>query len=125
LDNKLRHQCQIGFALSEPLPIYNAAVYGDFALVTRLLDEDQALLNAADEWGFTPLHGVAGEDQPEMAKHLLAKGANVNARNDAGITPLHHAAYPSLFAKVSALATRRRSGGRMPAVLDKMFWMEV
>ncbi|MDM0008388.1 ankyrin repeat domain-containing protein [Variovorax sp. J22G73] len=117
MDNKLRHQCQIGFTLSEPLPIYNAAVYGDFALVTRLLDEDQALVNAADEWGFTPLHGVAGEDQPEMAKYLLAKGANVNARNDAGITPLHLAAYPSvakLLVEAGASLEAREGGQGTP-----------
>ncbi|MDM0059002.1 ankyrin repeat domain-containing protein [Variovorax fucosicus] len=99
------------------MPIYDAAVFGDLALVARLLDDDPALVNTPDEWGFTPMHGVAGEDQLEMAKYLIARGANVNAQNDSGITPLHLAAYPfmaRLLVEAGASLEAREGGEGTP-----------
>src|SRR5262245_42201446 len=76
--------------------IYDAAVFGDFDRVEELLALDPAAVNKTDEYGFTPLHGVAGEEQFVMAEYLISKGANVSARNDTGITPLHLAAYSEM-----------------------------
>jgi len=42
--------------------------------------------------GGTPLHWAAGVDYEIIARLLLAKGANVNAKNLNGVTPLHLAA---------------------------------
>jgi len=78
--------------------IYNAAVFGDYELVDRLLSSNPALVNARDKYGFTPLHGVVGEHHFEMAEYLISKGADVTAKNDSGITPLHLAAYPEMVA---------------------------
>ncbi len=42
--------------------------------------------------GGTPLHYAVGEGRNEIAKLLIAKGADVNAKGIYGTTPLHNAA---------------------------------
>ena len=43
--------------------------------------------------GWTPLHFAARDGYKEIVELLIAKGADVNAKdNDGGTTPLHHAA---------------------------------
>src|SRR5688572_24254357 len=43
-----------------------------------------------DNLGMTPLHRSALRGDAEMVESLLAAGADPNARNDAGATPLHY-----------------------------------
>src|SRR5262245_59261745 len=75
---------------------YDAATFGDMKTVREMLASDPALVHSRIKWGFTALHSVAGEEQLEMAEFLLDAGADPNARNDEGITPLHSAAYPEM-----------------------------
>lgn len=75
---------------------YDAAVFGKLDKVKKMLKKDPTLVNAKGKWGFAALHGVAGEDQLEMLKFLISKGADVNIQNDEGISPLHLAAYPKV-----------------------------
>jgi hypothetical protein len=42
--------------------------------------------------GETALHVAAYYGKVEIVKYLISKGANVNARSDVGVTPLHNAA---------------------------------
>jgi ankyrin repeat protein len=42
--------------------------------------------------GRTDLHSAARDGDVERVKKLLEKGANPNARTEAGLTPLHEAA---------------------------------
>jgi len=74
--------------------IHNAAVFGDYARVRAILAADPNAVHARDKYGFTALHGVAGEDHPEMIRLLADAGADVNAADDRGHTPLHLAANP-------------------------------
>lgn len=73
---------------------YDAAVYGEMDKVKAMLKKNPSLVNVKGKWGFAALHGVAGEDQLEMLKFLISKGAKVDIQNDEGISPLHLAALP-------------------------------
>jgi ankyrin repeat protein len=68
----------------------DAAKSGDAALVTKLLDEGADI----DEMGAfgTALHWAAFNDHADVVALLAARGADLNADNDALGTPLHAAA---------------------------------
>jgi len=73
-------------------PIHKAAEKGNLARVKELLKANPQLLNEKDKRGFTPLHHAAGEERVEVAKFLVAEGADVSAKANDGRTPLHAAA---------------------------------
>lgn len=75
---------------------YNAAALGDRETIKSMLAKNPKLISATDEYGFTALHGVAGQDEPELAKFLIDSGADVSAKNDMDMTPLHIAQSASL-----------------------------
>lgn len=83
---------------------YDAAIYGDLEAIEEMLLENPKLINMKDTYGFTALHGVVSEEQPEMLELLIQKGAEVNAPNDSGITPIHLAAYPETIVQLSEYA---------------------
>lgn len=96
---------------------YDAAVFNDRAAVEAFLARDPASVNQGDQWGFTPLHGVAGEEHTAMARLLIARGAHVNAANGEGTTPLHLAASPGmakLLVDAGANIEARDHGGNSP-----------
>ena len=74
----------------------DAAAIGDVDAVRAMLAGDPSLVRASDGNQFTALHGVAGQDDIQMAELLIAAGAEVSARNDVGMTPLHIAQYASI-----------------------------
>ena len=77
---------------------FDAALFAPLAEVQQLVASDKSLLSARDSMGFTVLHIVATEDRPEVQRFLLASGADPNAVNDEGISPLHIASYPGFAA---------------------------
>ncbi|WP_438465113.1 ankyrin repeat domain-containing protein [Marinomonas sp. PE14-40] len=63
---------------------------------TCLLIENNADINHITQSGFSPLMFVPYNNYPvtdkiELAKYLLGKGADINAKDDSGLTALDHA----------------------------------
>lgn len=77
---------------------HEEVVSGNSEQVLQLLRKTPALASQQDELGFTALHAVASEPHLDLAELLLQNGADVHARDRAGATPLHFAAYPSMAA---------------------------
>ena len=71
----------------------DAALYGELDTLKSLLEKDPQLVHEKDEYEFTALHEAVGEHCLETIQLLIAAGADVNAKNDHNITPLHLAAY--------------------------------
>jgi|SRR2546422_2383792 len=71
------------------LGIHNAARMGDVARVRDLLDKNPSLVNARDKKGNTPLHCAITYFELGVVEELLARGADVNATDSNGVTPLH------------------------------------
>jgi len=75
---------------------YHAVTMGDRAAVESMLSQQPEVIREADEYGFTALHGVVGHDEPELTELLIRHGADVSAKNDMRMTPLHIAQYASI-----------------------------
>lgn len=72
--------------------IHDAALKGDLAMVKEILAKDPSLLNAKGRNEKAPLHWAAQGGHLEVAKFLIARGANVNELNIQKETPLVYAA---------------------------------
>ncbi|XP_035398396.1 ankyrin repeat domain-containing protein 49 isoform X2 [Anser cygnoides] len=68
-----------------------AAENNRLSTVRRLLSEKLAPINARDEDQYTPLHRAAYSGHLDMARELVAQGADVHAQTVDGWTPLHSA----------------------------------
>jgi ankyrin repeat protein len=100
-----------------------AANSGDVAAVEELLGRNRSLVAARDATGSTPLHRAAWKGHLEVARVLLANGAdpNLQDRNEHyGGTPLHAAAHGNQKAVVALLVAHgadvhvRGPNGRTP-----------
>lgn len=76
------------------LPLHYAARDGDLDEVRRLSQNAEAVA-ARDADGFTALHFAALESQAEVVPILVAAGAEVDAQDRWGDTPLWRAAFNS------------------------------
>ena len=68
-------------------PLADAARRQDTDAVRKMLDE-RADVNAAHIDGTTALHWMVYHDDVDTAKALIAAGADVNAKNRYGVSPL-------------------------------------
>ena len=73
--------------------LHIAAEFNPDPLVTLVLLDLGAELEAKTDLGDTPLHWAAYDGHPDVVELLLARGADATALNDDGTTPLHYAAW--------------------------------
>ncbi|WWD21036.1 hypothetical protein CI109_105517 [Kwoniella shandongensis] len=69
-------------------PIHEAVISDAIDEVKRLLAQDPALINARDDFGYTPLHLAADRGYPEITRLLLLHGADKEAKDEDDQTPL-------------------------------------
>ncbi|ADV67893.1 ankyrin repeat domain-containing protein [Deinococcus maricopensis] len=105
-----------------PLTAFEAAATGHAEVLQPLLDADPRLVAAFSADGFTLLGLAAFFGQVEVARALIARGADVNvaSRNGLQVTPLHsavagrHADLAALLLDAGADVNARQHGGFTP-----------
>lgn len=73
--------------------IHTASRFGNKYLVERILKSDHSdIINSQDSMGYTPLHFASGTGEIIIVKLLMEAGAEIEAKNLLGDTPLIEAA---------------------------------
>ena len=90
---QLRDQ-QRGGTIQRNISIQEAAKIGDVGAVTSMLHANPKMVfSKDDQWGATALHWASWATSPKaIGELLLANGADAQAKDNAGQTPLHWAA---------------------------------
>jgi len=73
--------------------IHDAALRGDALATARVLEENPEAVKSRNKLGKTPLHQSITGGNAETIHILLSHGADVNAKDNTGLTPLHVAAW--------------------------------
>lgn len=94
---------------------HRAVAVGDINTVRSMISADPALASSADEDKFQPIHLLDVYFDEEILNLLLANGADINARNDKGITLLH------IVTDAHAIATLVSKGADMES-RDQKGW---
>ncbi|WP_051362410.1 ankyrin repeat domain-containing protein [Solimonas soli] len=104
-----------GFDTLDQTPLLAAIAQNQVACVARLLDAG-ADVNLADHAGWSPLiHAAYFGSDTQIIELLLARGANINAQNDRGLTALYLASAAGHEPQVQLLLAR----GADPSIASK------
>ncbi len=108
-----------------PLDIHRALELGYLDRAKDMIIENPVVVKEKDKNGFTPLHRVANfgsdirkylwRDYRVLANLLVANGADPNAKDNLGATPLHWCAQDGFVPMASLLIAR----GANPSIRDK------
>ena len=80
---------------------------GDLRAVEACIKDDPNLVCSSDQNGLSPLHLAASFGHLNVVQLLLAGGADIDARNNAGWTCLHEAAYSGHCSVTTLLIANR------------------
>src|SRR5262249_48710931 len=86
--------------------LFDAFKRRDLLMVSKLLNSNPTLVNAPLQNGMTLLM-MTGDNDFQIAKMAVGAGANVNAQDINGNTPLHYAAYYNSIGVAELLVSRR------------------
>lgn len=93
----------------KPKSLIKAVKDGNLELVDELLRLPDCNLEALGMWENTPLLAACNYGHAEVALRLIARKANVTARNEHNATPLHYAAVEGSLGVVDALLEAGRA----------------
>jgi len=99
-----------GSAATSAAEIHDAARKGDQERVEALLKQDPKLLNTCNDRIATPLHFACDGGHADLAGLLLERGAELQARDVDGDTPLHWAAFAGKIGPAKLLLVARETG---------------
>ena len=84
-------------------PVHIAAAYGHLDIVKYLIEEQNIPVYIKGDNDRTPLHYAAAYGHDTIISYLLSKGADVNAINSVGESPLINASHWGLLSTVKLL----------------------
>ncbi len=104
--------------------LHEVATHGTPAELENLLKEDYPI-DTPDALGMTLLHVAAGYNSADMVRFILEKGANINAVDKNGWTPLHFAANNenalAVLLEKSSNVNAKTKMGETPLIIAVLF----
>lgn len=100
---------------------HGAVQIGDTATVQKMLADNKQLATSADKYGFQPIHMLDMYPEEAILNLLLENGADINARNDDGVTILHIVTDPNavpMLVKSGAMIEARDKNGWTPLIMQ-------
>ncbi|CAG8499539.1 2683_t:CDS:10, partial [Racocetra persica] len=92
-------------------PLHYAVSRGDLDKTKEILQSKTVEIESRDHNDFTPLHIAAGQEKYDLVIELLKHGADPNAHDDEGSTPLHFAAEGNNLRLLKCLVKNNVSSG--------------
>ena len=101
------------------MDVFAAAALGDEQSLIAFLAADSGQAHTTNRFGSTPLHYAAWAGKEDAAKGLLHAGANVNAKDQHGRSPLFYAACWGRHRSMVELLLKNDADTRLRDVRDK------